>query len=61
MEDSGIMDIGSHTVNHTSLATVSIESARWEITESLKALQTHLKKKPVVISHILTSRIMTQS
>jgi biofilm PGA synthesis lipoprotein PgaB len=51
MEDSadpvrGIMDIGSHTVNHTSLATVSIESARWEITESLKALQTHLKKKP---------------
>ena len=46
MEDSGLMDIGSHTVNHTSLATVSIESARWEITESLKALQTHLKKKP---------------
>jgi len=46
MEDSGLVDIGSHAVTHTPLATLPIETARWELTESMAALQTHLKKKP---------------
>lgn len=37
--DSGFVEIGAHTVHHTSLTNVSVKNADYEITESKKILE----------------------
>ena len=39
---SGVMDIGSHTMNHANLAALELSNAAWELRESKKRLQDHL-------------------
>jgi len=36
---SGVMDYGSHTMNHPHLSALKLEDAAWEITESKKQLE----------------------
>jgi len=42
MRDSGVFSIGSHTLSHPELTSVSIDVARHEITESKRVLENRL-------------------
>jgi peptidoglycan/xylan/chitin deacetylase (PgdA/CDA1 family) len=44
-EDSGFIDVESHTVTHSMLSTLSYESAKFEIEQSKKDIETHLRNK----------------
>ncbi|MDD2772319.1 MAG: polysaccharide deacetylase family protein [Elusimicrobiales bacterium] len=39
---SGVMDMGSHTMNHANLAKIPLEKAGWEMRESKKRLEEKL-------------------
>jgi peptidoglycan/xylan/chitin deacetylase (PgdA/CDA1 family) len=43
MRDSGLIEFGSHTMNHPDLAAIPPEDAAWELTESRKQLETALE------------------
>ena len=45
MQDSGIMEFGSHTMNHPNLEKLPPEDAAWEITESKKQLEAALGRE----------------
>lgn len=45
MDRSGVIEFGSHTMNHPRLAEISLEDARWEITESKKQLENLFQKE----------------
>jgi len=42
MQESGIVDFGSHTMRHRNLAQISLEEVRWELSESKKRLEEKL-------------------
>jgi peptidoglycan/xylan/chitin deacetylase (PgdA/CDA1 family) len=42
MESSGLVTVGAHTVNHPILKNEDVESCHYEITESIKGLETLL-------------------
>ena len=39
MADSGLMDIGSHTVTHPTLSSITDEESWWELTESRRQIE----------------------
>ena len=39
MQDSGVMEYGSHTMNHPHLSALKLEDAAWEIAESKRQLE----------------------
>ena len=39
MQESGLVEFGSHTMSHKNLAAIPIEEARWEMRESKKRLE----------------------
>ncbi|OIO01154.1 MAG: hypothetical protein COX65_06860 [Elusimicrobia bacterium CG_4_10_14_0_2_um_filter_56_8] len=39
MQDSGVVECGSHTMNHPHLSALRLEDAAWEITESKRQLE----------------------
>jgi len=45
MTDSGVFDIGSHTMNHASLPLIEKSTAAWEIRESKKQLEAKLGRE----------------
>ncbi|MBI3553647.1 MAG: polysaccharide deacetylase family protein [Elusimicrobia bacterium] len=42
MQDSGVVEFGSHTMRHRNLPTIPLDEARWELTESKKRLEEKL-------------------
>lgn len=42
MRESGVIEFGSHTMNHPNLEKLPLEDAEWEMTESKKQLETAL-------------------
>jgi peptidoglycan/xylan/chitin deacetylase (PgdA/CDA1 family) len=47
MQDSGTIELGSHTMGHKDLASLPLEQARWELTESKKRLEDKLSRQMV--------------
>ena len=45
MQDSGLVEFGSHTMRHPRLTRVSLEEARWEIEESRRRLEKDLGRE----------------
>lgn len=45
MQESGLVEFGSHTMRHRNLATLSLEEARWELEESKKRLEDKLGRE----------------
>jgi len=45
MQDSGVIEFGSHTMNHPNLGKIPLEDAAWELTESKKQLEGALGKE----------------
>ncbi|MEK9145816.1 MAG: polysaccharide deacetylase family protein, partial [Elusimicrobiota bacterium] len=39
MQDSGLVEFGSHTMTHKDLAAIPLEEVRWELRESKKRLE----------------------
>jgi peptidoglycan/xylan/chitin deacetylase (PgdA/CDA1 family) len=39
MQDSGVMEYGSHTMNHPHLSSLNLEDAAWEMAESKRQLE----------------------
>jgi len=42
MQDSGVIEFGSHTMKHRNLAALPLDEVRWELTESKKRLEDKL-------------------
>ncbi len=42
MRESGVIEFGSHTMNHPNLEKLTLEDAAWELTESKKQLEAAL-------------------
>ncbi|MFH1724163.1 MAG: polysaccharide deacetylase family protein [Elusimicrobiota bacterium] len=42
MQESGLVEFGSHTMSHRDLARLPVEEARWEVRESKKRLEDRL-------------------
>jgi peptidoglycan/xylan/chitin deacetylase (PgdA/CDA1 family) len=47
MQDSGLIEMGSHTMRHQDLASLPPDQARWELTESKKRLEDKLGREMV--------------
>ncbi len=47
MQDSGVIEMGSHTMRHRNLPTIPLEEARWELTESKRRLEDKLGKEMI--------------
>jgi len=47
MQDSGVVEFGSHTMRHRDLSAIPLEEARWEMTESKKRLEDKLGREMV--------------
>ncbi|MDE2038489.1 MAG: polysaccharide deacetylase family protein [Elusimicrobia bacterium] len=47
MQDSGLVEMGSHTMTHRNLARLPPEDARWELVESKKRLEEKLGREMV--------------
>ena len=47
MQDSGLVEFGSHTMRHRNLPTIPLEEARWEIRESKRRLEAKLGREMV--------------
>lgn len=45
MQDSGVIEFASHTMNHPNLEKLPLEDAAWELTESKKQLETALGRE----------------
>ncbi len=45
MQESGVIEFGSHTMNHPNLDKLPLEDAAWELTESKKQLETALGRE----------------
>ena len=45
MQESGVMEFGSHTMNHPNLEKLPLEDAAWELTESKKQLAAALGRE----------------
>lgn len=45
MQDSGVIEMGSHTMSHKNLATLPIDEARWQMVESKKRLEEKLGRE----------------
>lgn len=44
MQESGLVEFGSHTMGHRNLAAIPLEEARWELRESKKRLEEMLRR-----------------
>lgn len=51
MQDSGIMEFGSHTMRHRDLTRIPLEEARWEIGESKKRLEDKLGRAALAFAY----------
>jgi peptidoglycan/xylan/chitin deacetylase (PgdA/CDA1 family) len=47
MQDSGVIEFGSHTMRHPNLAQIPLDQARWEMFESKKRLESKLGRPMV--------------
>lgn len=47
MQDSGLVEFGSHTMRHRNLATIPLEEVKWEVTESKARLEEKLGREMV--------------
>ena len=47
MQDSGLVEFGSHTMRHRNLAQTPLDEVRWELTESKKRLEDKLGREMV--------------
>lgn len=47
MQRSGLVEFGSHTMRHRNLESISLDDARWELTESKKRLEDKLGREMV--------------
>jgi peptidoglycan/xylan/chitin deacetylase (PgdA/CDA1 family) len=47
MQDSGVIEMGSHTMRHRNLHSIPIDQVRWELTESKKRLEEKLGREMV--------------
>jgi peptidoglycan/xylan/chitin deacetylase (PgdA/CDA1 family) len=45
MADSGLVEIGSHTVNHPILSAITDSEALWQLTDSRAQIETNLSRK----------------
>lgn len=45
MQDSGVVEFGSHTMRHRNLDAIPLEDARWELVESKKRLEDKLGRE----------------
>jgi peptidoglycan/xylan/chitin deacetylase (PgdA/CDA1 family) len=43
MQESGLVEFGSHTMNHPNLEKIPLDDAEWEVRESKKQLEDKLK------------------
>lgn len=51
MLNSGLVDMGSHTMKHRNLPTISLEEARWEMAESKKRLEEKLGRRMTAFAY----------
>ena len=51
MDKSGVIEFGSHTMNHPRLLNISKEDARWEIFESKKQLENLFQKEMITFAY----------
>lgn len=47
MQDSGVIEMGSHTMSHRNLPAIPADDARWEISESKRRLEETLGREMV--------------
>lgn len=47
MQDSGLVEVGSHTMKHRNLAQIPLEDVAWELTESKRRLEEKLGREMV--------------
>jgi peptidoglycan/xylan/chitin deacetylase (PgdA/CDA1 family) len=47
MQDSGVVEMGSHTMSHKNLPTLPLEEVRWQLGESKKRLEEKLGREMV--------------
>ncbi|MDX6769566.1 MAG: polysaccharide deacetylase family protein [Elusimicrobiota bacterium] len=47
MQDSGVIEFGSHTMRHRNLDSIPLEDAKWELEESKKRLEDKLGREMV--------------
>ncbi len=47
MQDSGVVEFGSHTMKHRNLPTIPLDQVRWELTESKKRIEEKLGREMV--------------
>ncbi len=51
MDKSGVIEFGSHTMNHPRLENIPFEDASWEIKESKKQLENLLQKEIIAFAY----------
>jgi peptidoglycan/xylan/chitin deacetylase (PgdA/CDA1 family) len=47
LQDSGVVEFGSHTMSHKNLAQIPLDEARWQLTESKRRLEDKLGREMV--------------
>ena len=47
MQDSGVVEFGSHTMRHRNLPTIALDDVRWELEESKKRIEEKLGRELV--------------
>ena len=51
MQDSGVIEFGSHTMKHRNLESLPLDQVRWEVTESKKRLEDKLGREMVSFAY----------
>ncbi|OGR91457.1 MAG: hypothetical protein A2V88_06625 [Elusimicrobia bacterium RBG_16_66_12] len=51
MQDSGVIEFGSHTMRHRNLAAIPLDETRWELAESKKRLEDELGREMVAFAY----------
>jgi len=51
MQDSGVIEFGSHTMRHRNLAQLPLDEVRWELVESKKRLEDKLGREMVAFAY----------
>ncbi len=51
MQDSGVIEFGSHTMRHRNLAETPLDEVRWELTESKRRLEEKLGREVVAFAY----------
>lgn len=51
MQDSGVIEFGSHTMRHRNLAQLPLDEVRWELNESKKRLEDKLGREMVAFAY----------